>query len=81
MNLHLATENLALSVAYLRNSRALFVQRKACNIRLDGKVFSYNLLRPELISISLVAQLQGKLSASIQAAVMIDKHSPVSAYC
>jgi len=46
MNLHLASENIALSVAYLRNSRAI-----TCNIRLDGKIFSHNLLRPELISI------------------------------
>ncbi len=53
----------ALSVVYLRNSRALLIQRKACALsltkrRLDGprsliqKGLSRNLLRTELISAS-----------------------------
>jgi len=48
----------ALGVVYLRNSRALFIQRKACalslkNRGLDGNIMSRSLLRPELISASL----------------------------
>ncbi len=58
MNLHLAPENLALSVTYLRNSRA-HVPGKYGSGRLDGKIFSHNLFRPELISISLVHALFG----------------------
>ena len=48
MNLHLMPENLALSVAPLRNSRII-----TCNICLDGKIFRQNLLRSELINASL----------------------------
>ena len=47
-------ENLALGVVYLRNSRA-HVPDKYDSGRLDGKILSHDLLRPELISISLAA--------------------------
>jgi hypothetical protein len=53
MNLHLTPENLTLSVVYLRNSSAI-----TCNIRLDGKIFTHNLRRQELISASLAKTLK-----------------------
>ena len=49
MNLHLVSENLVLSVVYLRNSRAI-----TCDLRLDDEIFSRNLLRSELINASQV---------------------------
>lgn len=64
MNLHLAPENLALSVAYLRNSRA-HMPGASCSGRLDGKILSHKLLRPELISISLQRIIQGGLYQEI----------------
>ncbi len=48
MDSHLTPQNIALGVAYLRNSRAI-----TCDIRLDGNILRRNLLRPELISTSL----------------------------
>ena len=45
MSAHLKADNLALGVASLRNSRAI-----TCDMRLDGKILSLNLLRSELIS-------------------------------
>ncbi len=53
MNLHITSQNTALGVVSLRNSRAI-----TCDIRLDGpfpsiRGLSRNLLRPELISTSL----------------------------
>ena len=49
MNAYITSQNIALCVVYLRNSRAI-----TCDTRLDGNVLSRNLLRPELISASLV---------------------------
>ena len=48
MNAYIATQNIALGVVYLRNSRAI-----TCDLRLDGNILSRNLLCPELISASL----------------------------
>ena len=48
MNSYLTPQNIALSVVYLRNSRAI-----TCDTRLDGNILSCNLFRPELISASL----------------------------
>jgi hypothetical protein len=48
MNSYLTPQNIALSVVYLRNSRAI-----TFNIRLDGNILTRNLLCAELISVSL----------------------------
>jgi len=48
MNSYLTPQNIALGVMYLRNSRAI-----TCDTRLDGNILSRNLLRTELISVSL----------------------------
>jgi len=60
MNSHLVSEPLVqrkgvIGVTNLRNSRALFVQEMACNLRLDVEYFIHNLLRPDLISASLAS--------------------------
>jgi hypothetical protein len=52
MNSYLTPQNIALGVVYLRNSRAI-----TCDIRLDGDFLTRNLLRPELISASLIKVL------------------------
>ncbi len=52
MNSYITSQNTALGVVYLRNSRA-HVPDKYDSGRLDGNILSRNLLRPELISASL----------------------------
>ncbi len=57
MNSYITSQNIALGVVYLRNSRAI-----TCDTRLDGPLsliergLSHNLLRPELISASLESE-------------------------
>ncbi len=63
MNVHLMPENLTLSVAYLRNSRA-HVPELFYFGRLDGKIFRHKLLRSELISTSLGDSLECRKSVS-----------------
>jgi hypothetical protein len=48
MNSYLTSQNIALGVVYLGNSRAI-----TCDTRLDGNILSRSLLRPESISASL----------------------------
>jgi hypothetical protein len=48
MNSYITSQNPALGVVDLRNSRAI-----TCDRRLDGNILSRNLLRPESISTSL----------------------------
>jgi hypothetical protein len=47
MNSYITSQNIALGVVYLRNSRAI-----TFDTRLDGNILIRNLLRPELISAS-----------------------------
>ena len=66
MNSHLVSEPLVqrkgvISVTTLRNSRALFILRKACALSLmkrglNVEYFIRNLLRPDLISASLAGR-------------------------
>ncbi len=61
MNSYLTPQNIALSVVYLRNSRAI-----TYDIRLDGEILRRNLLRPELISASLGQANHRRISRTIQ---------------
>ena len=65
MNLAVTSQNTALGVVSLRNSRAI-----TCDIRLDGpfpsiRGLSRNLLRPELISTFLVNLVSKSLAQLI----------------
>ena len=48
MNSHLVPDKPVIGVTTLRNSRAI-----TCNLCLDAEYFIHNLLRPDLISVSL----------------------------
>jgi len=51
MNSYITSQNIALGVVYLRNSRA-HVPDKYYSGRLDGDILTRKLLRPKLISSS-----------------------------